>query len=81
MSKVAFKGSVPLYIETKANAVIMARRDNAFGFHSRKWRKIERLKGVFCFSLDANFRILQFPNGFFEVMPHKLYERQINGRL
>lgn len=80
MNKVAFKGSIPLYIEAKANAAIMARCDNTSSIHSRKWRKIERLKGVFSFSLDGNFRILQFPNGFFEVMPHKLYERQINGR-
>jgi hypothetical protein len=80
MEKVIFRGNVPTYIATKAEVVIKERQQNVLNGHSKKWKKIGRLKGVFSFPLGANFRILQISTEF-EVMPHKLYDRQINGRL
>jgi len=73
---VHFKGHIPQYIAEKACEIITARCMNVL-VHSRKWKEIERKKGIYSFPVGRHFRILQLSNGIFEVMHHKIYDRQV----
>jgi hypothetical protein len=57
----------------------MERLENVLDGHSHNWKKLYSLKkkNVYSYPLSRGHRILQFPYGIFEVVPHDLYEKHI----
>jgi len=76
IDKIRLRGDIPAHIAEKACEIITARRMN-IPVYSRKWKEIERRKGIYSFPVGRHFRILQLSNDIFEVMHHKIYDRQV----